>query len=117
MVGFVERCCPGRWNVYDVGSGFVGKVRRGNRYRERWNVYSGDSHTRLGYAEPSSGGRWNVYVAGHARVRAGYVKRSYDNRWSEFGCGQYSGCIREGYAQGPAGVVGGAALLLLFYPR
>ena len=104
--GFVERCCPRRWNAYNEGSELVGKIRRSRH--GRWNVYLG--YSRVGYAEPSSGGRWNVYSYGR---RAGHVKRSYGNRWNVFDSADY----RAGYAQGPGGAVAGAALLLLMPPK
>jgi hypothetical protein len=117
-VGYVERCCARLWIAYrEGGDELLGSIRRAAD--GRWHVYNGYGRTsasHVGYAEPSYGGRWNVYEPGRARILAGYLKRSYGNRWNVFGSA-YSGYTRDGYVQGPGGVEGGAALLLLFTPR
>jgi len=96
----------------------AGFVSPAARYRGRWNVYRGArlrGHApRVGYVEPSTrvAGRWNVYVSGH--FRAGYVERSNGSRWNVHGwAGVWNGYLRAGWAQGPSGVIGGAAFLLL----
>jgi len=108
-------CCPGRWAVYDWGDQLRGRVRRDKRDRGRLNFYPYLGDRRVGYAERRYEGRWNVYGVG-PRVYYGYVEWKYGHRWRVYGWNSVAKIhVRDGYADGPAGVVGGAALLLLIY--
>lgn len=109
---YVDRCCPGRWAAYDPGGGFTGRIKRSKRHRGVLNVYTGQGETRVAYAERRYEGRWNVYEVG--RVYRGYVEWINGHRWRVYGWNSVAKIhVREGYAQGSDGVVGGVALLLL----
>ena len=109
---YAARCCPGRWAVYDLGDQLNGRVRRDKRNRGRLNFYTGRDQ-RWGYAQRRYEGRWNVYLVGPLVYR-GYVEWRYGHRWRVYGWNSVAKIhVRDGYAQGPDGVVGGAALLLL----
>lgn len=112
---YADRCCPGRWAVYTWGGELRGRVRRDKRDRSRLNFYAYASDRRVGYAERRFEGRWDVYRVA-PRVYYGYVEWRYGHRWRVNGWNSLAKIyIRDGYAQGPDGVVGAAALPLLVY--
>jgi hypothetical protein len=119
LVGYVERCCARRWNVYQPGDQLAGMVRRADRYPRRWNIYENrivDGSVRLGYVQQASRERWNVYASPGSQ-RWGYVKRRYGSRWAVYSWNKYTAQYsHEGYAEGRGGLVGGAAMLFLLPP-